>query len=188
MEESDIKNEIMERFPQFKFLHYYHSLIFPEFEFVKAVDSTLVDPKVKQKDFKTLKHIHGQGSNTIRSKKNVHIGFDDDNDSSSNNEDSEISELVSGIKSKGKRLLKLKKTDDVSVTQGPSKISALEESSVQGSSKTINDYLRKTLSCAVYFGKFPHTEIEVHCVLKNLMIWKKPSPIKAEILKRPQLL
>ena len=37
---------------------------------MKAVDDTLVDPKVKQWDFKTLKHINGQGRIYIRSKKN----------------------------------------------------------------------------------------------------------------------
>ena len=38
MEEADVKNEIMERFSQFKFPHY-HSFNFPEFQFVKAVDN-----------------------------------------------------------------------------------------------------------------------------------------------------
>ena len=55
MEEKDIRGEIGRSFPQ------YDATNFPEFNFLQVVENIFVQPYVKEWDFKTIKHIYGQG-------------------------------------------------------------------------------------------------------------------------------
>ena len=59
MDEKDIRCEIGRSFPQYV-------TNFPEFDFLKAVENIFVQPYVKEWDFKTIKHIYGQGPVYIR--------------------------------------------------------------------------------------------------------------------------
>ena len=60
MNETDVRCAIIaSSFPQFS--------IFPDFVFLKVVDDTLIQPKVEEWNYKTLKHVAGQGPIYVRS-------------------------------------------------------------------------------------------------------------------------
>ena len=64
MSETDIRVQIACKFEQYPFLDY---------EFMKAVDETLVCPNIETWDYAILKHVTGQGPLYIRSKLNLKI-------------------------------------------------------------------------------------------------------------------
>ena len=164
MDETDVRCEIANSFPQFS--------IFPDFAFLKVVDDTLIEPKVEEWNYKTLKQVAGQGPIYVRS--NTRLQLCDkqsdasiyDEDSTEEDEDKMINENISFVKTMKRQYFNL--PEQLNNTEAGSSRHTTSEA---GSSKKlcrvtpIEDYFcpnKTRISCPICFQYLQISEIEAH--------------------------
>ena len=138
MDDEDVYKQIRKRFCKYEGL---------QFEFLKAVDDDLVNPGVEKVDYKTMKHIAGQGSDYVRSTKKLLLHDDYDIDEN----------YFEGEGSRDHSSLKFVVDNDIKQPQSLSK--TVSSCQVQSELKV----------CPICFKRFPASDIECHgaaCAIK----------------------
>ena len=143
----------------------------PDFEFMKAVDESLVSPSVDLWDFLTLKHVIGQGSIYIRSvsKNNGSIGncFSNDDD----DDDDDLKDYVLTTKKEHSKLFSSStkpNCKDISNQPSPSKAATFNIPSEDHKSSPCNE---PCSSKNIQF--FKPRQAKVQCPLCNDMFTRE---------------
>ena len=167
MDAFEIKQEISCRFSQF------NQLLFPEFEFLKAIDDCLVQPNVEEWDFKTLKHMFGQGPIYIRSINKIKTKYEliapcsldelneDSDDNNYLNDDKAITPAPPKDTKKHPKINNVPK-----IIKDVCNENIAGSSRIDNNNTILNYYQReRSLDCPICFNKFPYREIESHAQL-----------------------